>query len=380
MNIAAILLFAISVVSLALGVGFGVAVGEETGTALLVGGGLVAGVAGLAMVATQGRDLSTRAAARAAVSLPPAGSSVWPVGFGLAAVLVATGLAAGSGLVLLGLAAAAVAGAGWFAQSWASHPTWTDEQHERVSSRLVMPLVLPLGVTAVVLVLAFAFSRTLLAVSPNAAVWIALVAALVILGAGVLVATRGLGRSAVLGVLTAGVLATAGLGVGGAVAGEREFHDVVAERGHTGETSGGHAEEGAEEGGAEPGDEEGDHGEGGKGPSTTGEGAAAAPGEPEASSPQRIELTSDNLEFDKDELKLPAGETTVIVLTNEESQPHNVAIRNSGGTTVWRPDGGGIITGPGKEIEYQVPPIEPGEYSFFCEVHPSQMTGDLTVA
>ena len=380
MNIAAILLFALSAVSLALGVGFGVAVGEDTGTALLIGAGLAGAIGGLALVGTQGRDLTSRAAGREPLSLPAAGSSVWPLGFGLAAVLIATGMAAGSGLVLLGLAAAAVAGAGWFAQSWASHPTWTDEQHERVSSRLVMPLVLPLGVTALVLTVAFAFSRTLLAVSKNAAIWIALVAALVILGAGVLVALRGLGRSAVLGLLTAGVLATAGLGVGGAVAGEREFHDVVEERGHAGETSESHAEEGAEEGGSEPGQEAGEHGEGEQAPPTTGQGAAAAAGEPEASTSSRIELSADNLEFDKDELTLPAGEVATIVFANEESQPHNVAIRNDGGSTVWRPEGGGIITGPGEEIEYEVSPIEPGEYRFFCEVHPAQMVGDLTVA
>ena len=379
MNIAAILLFALSAVSLALGVGFGIAVGEDTGVVLLIGAGLAASVAGLAIVGTQGRDLSARAAGREPISLPAAGSSVWPVGLGLAAVLVATGLAAGSGLVLLGLAAAAVAGAGWFAQSWASHPTWTDEQHERVSSRLVMPVVLPLGVTAVVLVIAFAFSRTLLAVSKNAAIWIALVAALVILGAGVLISMRGLGRSAILGILTAGVLVTAGLGVGGAVAGEREFHPA-GEGPNTSETGDAHAGEGAEEGGAEPGQEEGEHAEEAQGPTTTGQGAAAAAGEPDASAPSRIEIAADNLEFDKDELTLPAGEVTTIVFVNEESQPHNVAIRTEGGMAVWRPDGGGIITGPDEEVEYSVPPIEPGEYTFFCEVHPAQMVGDLTVA
>ena len=380
MNIAAILLFALSAVGLALGVGFGVTVGEDTGTALLIGAGLTAAVGGLALVGTQGRDVSVRAAGREPVSLPPAGSSVWPVGFGLAAVLVATGLAVGSGLVLLGLAAAAVAGAGWFAQSWASHPTWTDEQHERVSSRLVMPLVLPLGVTAVVLLLAFAFSRTLLAVSKDAAIVIALVAAVVILGAGMLVSMRGLGRSAILGLLTAGVLATAGLGVGGAVAGEREFHNVVAERGHHGETSDGHSDEHAEEGGAEHEAEEGAAEEPIGEPDLPSDGAASDPGQPAASSPPRVELSADNLEFDKDALALPADQVTTIVFTNEESQPHNVAIRNDGGTTVWRPDGGGIITGPGEEIEYNLPPIEVGEYTFFCEVHPAQMVGELTVA
>lgn len=342
MNPAALVLFGLSAAGIALGVGFGVTVGEDAGTALLIGAGLVSAVGGLAVVAAQGRDVPASDVARQPASLAPGGTSVWPVGVGLAALLVATGLATGGALVWFGMAAAAVAGVGWFAQSWASHPTWTDEQNERVSSRLIMPVALPLGITALVVLLAVAFSRTLLAVDKNTAVLIALVAALVILGGGVMVALRGLGRSAVLGLLTVGALATAGLGVGGAVAGEREFHQAGGE-------SGGPAGEGEE-------------------------------GEPEASTARRIEISADGLQFDKDSLTLPAGEVTVIAFTNEESQPHNVAVRDDGGSTIWRPEGGGIITGPGKEIEYNVAPIEPGEYTFFCEVHPAAMRGELTVA
>ena len=367
MNPAALLLFVLSAVSLGTGIGFGIAVGEDAGTALLIGAGLAAAIGGLAIVGTQGRDVPALEGGRQPASLAPAGSSVWPVAAGLAALLLATGLATGSGLVLVGIAAAAVAGVGWFAQSWAAHPTWTDEQNERVSSRLIMPIVLPLGVTALVLLIAFAFSRILLAVDKNTSVLIALVAALVILAAGVVVAVRGLGRSAILGLLTAGALATAGLGVGGAVAGEREFHHAgagEAEHAGEGETDDGHAGEEAEEAGAEHAEEDdADHGE----------------GEPEASTSKRVELSADGLQFDKDSLTLPAGEPTVMVFANEESQPHNVAFRNDAGSTVWRPDGGGIITGPGEEIEYEIPPIEAGEYTFFCEVHPAAMTGELTV-
>lgn len=379
MNPAALLLFVLSAVSFGAGVGFGITVGEETGTAILLGAGVVAGIGGLAIVGSQGRDVATLDAAARPASLATAAPSVWPVAAGLAALLTATGLATGSGLVIFGLAAAAVAGAGWFAQSWASHPTWTDEQNERVSSRLILPIVLPLGVTGLVLLIAFAFSRTLLAVDSNASVLIALVAALVILGVGVWVALRGLGRSAVLGLLTAGALATAGLGVGGAVAGEREFHaagDSSAEHAGEGETNDGPADEAAEEHGAEQ-PEEGD-GEAASDRPTPG--AVAEDGEPEASSPPQVKLTADGLAFDKKSLSLPAGEPTTIVFSNEESQPHNVAIRDAGGSTIFRPEGGGIITGPGKEAEYEVPPIEAGKYTFFCEVHPAAMKGELTVA
>ena len=381
MNPAALLLFALSAVSLMAGIGFGVTVGEDTGTALLIGAGLVSALGGLAIVGTQGRDVPTMDAARQPASLAPASSSVWPVGAGLAALLVATGMATSSALVWFGVAAAAVAGIGWFSQSWASHPTWTDEQNERVSSRLITPIALPLGVTALVLLIAFSFSRILLAVDKNSAVLIALVAALIILGAGMLVALKGLGRSAILGLLTVGALATAGVGVGGAVAGEREFHHAGGGEGpHTNETGDGHAGEGAEEGGAEHEVEEGAAEEPAGEPDLPSDGSASAPGEPEASSPPRVELSADNLEFDKEAFSLPADQVTTIVFTNEESQPHNVAFRDDGGSTIWRPDDGGIITGPGEEIEYEVPPMPAGEYTFFCEVHPAAMQGELTVA
>lgn len=366
MNLAALLLFVLSAVGFASGAGFGIVLGEPTGTALLIGAGLAAALAGLAVVGAQGRDVPVVEGGQQPRNLAPSGSSVWPVAAGLAGLLIATGLATGRGLVALGFAAAAVAATGWFAQSWAAHPTWTPEQNERVSSRLVTPIVLPLGVTALVLLIAFSFSRTLLAVSKNAATLIALVAALIILGAGIFVATRGLGRSAVLSLLTVGALATAGLGVGGAVAGEREFHQA-------GEKSGGHAGEGEEA-------DDGDGDDSPEGMATAGTpGAEAAEGEPETSSPRRVEISADGLEFDKDALTLPAGEVTTIVFANEESQPHNVAIKDGTGEVIFRPDGGGIISGPGKEVEYEVPPIEPGEYTFFCEVHPS-MEGELTVA
>jgi len=381
MNPAALLLFALSGASIVSGIGFAITVGEESGSVVLILGGVAAGIAALATVFTQGRDVAVPADGAEGRSLSPSVPAVWPLALGLASLVVATGMATGSGLVWLGLAAAAVAGAGWFAQSWSAHPTWTDEQHERVSSRLVLPLAIPVGVTTLVLLLAFAFSRALLAVSVNGSVLLALVAALVILGAGVLVAFKGLGRSAVLGLLTAGAVTTAALGVGGAVAGEREFH-------HKGE--GEHAAESADADQAEEGghSEEGGHEEPEAGAGGAASGGAVEPegagvpeeGEPEASAPRSVKISADKLAFDKDAFTLPADQPTVIEFANKESQPHNVAIKTGGGDTIFRPEGGGIITGPGKDVDYDVPPLKEGEYTFFCEVHPAQMQGELTVA
>lgn len=376
MNPAALVLFVMAAAGLVAGAGFGITVGEETGAALLMFSGLAAGVAGLAVVLTQGRDVALPAEGREAASLPASPSAVWPLAAGLSALVIAAGMATNSGIVWMGVAAAIATAAGWFAQSWSQHPTWTDEQNERVTFRLVMPLALPVGVTALVAILAIAFSRALLAASVNGSVLLALVAATVILGAGSLVALKGLGRSAVLGLLTAGALATAALGVGGAVAGEREFHQA-GEGGHASE-EGGHGE--AEDG--HSGEEKDDPSE----PAAHGEEEAHSDenpppeGTPEASEPRVQKISSDKLAFDIDKMRLPADQPTSIEFTNREAAPHNVAIKSSDGELVWRPDGGGIITGPGKTVEYDVTPLEEGEYIFFCEVHPAQMQGELTVA
>ena len=100
--------------------------------------------------------------------------------------------------------------------------------------------VLALGVLAV------AFSRVFLALSSDAAVWVALAAAVVVVGSGFLVASRPkISSNVVVGLLVVGALVVIGIGVAGGVAGTREFHE--------------HEEEG------EPGGE----GEGALGPAAT---------------------------------------------------------------------------------------------------------------
>jgi plastocyanin len=378
MNPAAFVLFTIAGASIVSGLGFLIAVDEEVGAVVLLGGGVAALVAGLGIVLTQGRDVVLPDAGREATSLPPSVPAAWPFALALGVLVAASGMATRNELVWVGVISMAVAGAGWFAQSWSQHPTWTDEQHERVTNRLVLPLALPLGVTGLVAVLAIAFSRALLAASVNGSVLLALVAALVILGAGTLVALKGLGRSAVLGLLTTGALVTAALGVGGAVAGEREFHHKGEGGEHAAEGDGEHAEEGG-------GDHSEDDGGGAAGAASEGasevpEGQEPTEGEPAATAPRSVELVADDLAFDKDSLTLPADQPNTIEMVNEENLPHNVAIKTQEGDLVFRPDGGGIITGPGKSVEYDVPPLKQGEYIFFCEVHPAQMQGDLTVA
>ena len=101
---------------------------------------------------------------------------------------------------------------------------------------------------------------------------------------------------------------------------------------------------------------------------------AAGPSEPAPSGPaespgaelQVVEISAENVEFDTDELQVPAGEPFIIRFENKEAIPHNVSIFD-GTTPLFE---GEIFTGP-TTIDYQVPALEAGTYDFLCEVHPN---------
>ena len=81
--------------------------------------------------------------------------------------------------------------------------------------------------------------------------------------------------------------------------------------------------------------------------------------------------------FDVTELTAPADTAFTICFDNQDSTvPHNVNVLDSqGGTSL---AAGSIIAGPAKE-NLEVPAQAPGAYFFQCDVHPTTMTGTLTV-
>ena len=89
-----------------------------------------------------------------------------------------------------------------------------------------------------------------------------------------------------------------------------------------------------------------------------------------------VDLSANNLEFDASVIEAPAGEEFTITFTNLESQPHNVAVdTEEGGDEIVT---GEVITGPDATTTITVPPLEPGEYYFVCDVHP-EMNGTIVV-
>ena len=190
--------------------------------------------------------------------------------------------------------------------------------------RLVMPILLPLGILAVIAAVLFGFSRIQLSLTPTAATVTAIVVATGIVVTASVAAGRKQVRLSTLGAMlgvTAGVAMLAG-GVALAVVG------------------------GTEE---EPGG-------GGEKPVVT--------------------LAAANIAFEPTSLTVPAGEAFTLLFHNEDANTqHNVQIFDDpefGGTPLFS---GALVTGV-RQTDYQVDPLEAGAYFFHCEVHPT-MTGEM---
>ncbi|HET9347153.1 MAG TPA: cupredoxin domain-containing protein [Candidatus Limnocylindrales bacterium] len=81
--------------------------------------------------------------------------------------------------------------------------------------------------------------------------------------------------------------------------------------------------------------------------------------------------------FEPEELEAPADTAFGLEFVNDDPVQHNVVIKDADGTDVPMGDTS-FFTGPETRV-YPVEPLEAGDYSFVCVVHPTTMTGTLTV-
>ena len=114
---------------------------------------------------------------------------------------------------------------------------------------------------------------------------------------------------------------------------------------------------------------------GGSGGSTASPPASApAASAPAASAPagDAIVVVAKDIKFSTASITAPADEAFKITLDNQDSAPHNIAIKDAAGTVAFK---GEIVTST--QITYDVPALAAGPYEFWCEVHPD-MKGTLT--
>lgn len=217
-------------------VGYKGAVGDHFGYGILLSAGLVAIVLGC--VATAARDADADAVAQVAGTetvppVRPAGASYWPPVAAFGAALVVVGLVSQAVLVVFGLIVIGIVLVEWAVQTWADHATGDAETNRRIRNRLMNPIEYPAAGVLILGLLAVGFASLFLALPGEVAVWVALVASVVIVGAGFFVASRPrISSNVVVGLLVVGALVVIGVGVAGGVAGTREFHEHEEEGEH----------------------------------------------------------------------------------------------------------------------------------------------------
>jgi hypothetical protein len=155
---------------------------------------------------------------------PPLGLNAWPFVGALAAVAVVIGLATSWVLFTVGCVIAAIAAVEWTISNWAEQATADASVNRRVRNRLMLPVEIPVGGTILVLAIVYCLSRIPLSLSKDGAWILASIFALLIFGGAVAMSTRPqLRRSVVVGVLFVSALVILGVGIGGAIAGPRDF-------------------------------------------------------------------------------------------------------------------------------------------------------------
>ena len=102
--------------------------------------------------------------------------------------------------------------------------------------------------------------------------------------------------------------------------------------------------------------------------------SAPAASAPAASAPagDAITVIAKDLKFSTASITAPADEAFQIILDNQESAPHNIAIKDAAGAEVFK---GEIVAST--QVTNDVPALTAGAYEFWCEVHPD-MKGTLT--
>ena len=124
-----------------------------------------------------------------------------------------------AGLIALGAVAIE-----WTMQAWSERATGDPAVNREIRNRIMLPIEVPVAGALAIAIVIIGYSRVFLAVSKLGAVWIALAIAATIFFIGTALSLRPRIRTdLVAGLLAVAAVVTIGLGIFGAVAGEREF-------------------------------------------------------------------------------------------------------------------------------------------------------------
>lgn len=195
---------------------------NDLGALALIGLGCAFGaIGGFGLFTRDGDVFSEEDAIEASTASPT--RSFWPIVFALGLALTLTGLATTPIVFVLGVATLIGGGAEWAIQNWADRASSDAAYNGFVRARAISAIEYP-GIAAVGLgVIAFLFSRVMLAVSKNQGSVIFIVVATAIMTAGFVFAFKPSMRGKATAVITTiGAVALLAVGVVSALSGERD--------------------------------------------------------------------------------------------------------------------------------------------------------------
>ncbi len=232
-NSAAKFEFGLAAAALVLAVGAAVVHSDPAAFVLLFGVCVAVALCGLAVAGSgftdAAPDYSTSQDAPPVqmVSVGPAQMprpSPWPLAGAMALGIAGLGVAVGHTLVLIGLACGVLVAAGWLSQAWRADPTFSPREGARISTRLLVPVGLPLMALALIGVIVISVSRLLLALPKNGSIIVAFLLALALLVVFFVLSARPhLGRNSLVFLAGFAVVAVVAAGSVSAASGYRTF-------------------------------------------------------------------------------------------------------------------------------------------------------------
>jgi hypothetical protein len=202
-------------------------VGEHLGYGLLLAASVAALFAGFCTTAFRDADPEPTAALLGTDTLPaatPTGTSFWPIVGAFGIVLTLVGAVLNNVFFVAGLIALGAVAIEWTMQAWSDRATGDPAVNREIRNRIMLPIEVPVAGALAIAVVIIGYSRVFLAVSKLGAVWIALAIAATIFIIGTALSLRPRIRTdLVAGLLAGAAVVTIGLGIFGAVAGERDF-------------------------------------------------------------------------------------------------------------------------------------------------------------
>lgn len=228
-----------------LSAGYKGGVGDHVGYTTLLAGAAISLFVGLASTAFRDAEPSATAELLDGAAPPPPTvpvTSYWPIVGAFGVALTVVGVVLNNVFFVAGLIALGAVAVEWTMQAWSERATGDPAVNREIRNRIMFPLEVPIAGALVIAVVVLGFSRVFLAVSKAGAVWVALAAAAVVFIVGTVLSVQSRIRSdLVAGLLALGAVVTIGLGIFGAVAGEREFEHHGEESEHSDEAE--HGEE-----------------------------------------------------------------------------------------------------------------------------------------